>query len=306
MASLNLPAPFNIAVWLLLSTLGGAGAQQQPPGIRVDIGGYSLHIHCLGRGRPVVILDAGLGGSAHDWERLQNELAPVTRVCVYDRAGYGCSDPGPLPRTSSRIVSAELHGLLEGATIPPPYLLVGHSFGGYNMRLYASRYPQEVSGLVLVDAPHEAQVDDLLHSPVLRQIDPKGLLPLLWRQVLGDFAAAELEPMAAMLGLPSKTLRAVLGELAAFEQSSAELKTAELRPELPLVVIVHGRRVSAGAPFGEQWEERWIELQRDLAASHQNSTLLIAKDSAHAIPLDQPELIGMAIRRLLAGQRQGN
>jgi hypothetical protein len=109
----------------------------------------------------------------------------------------------------------------------------------------------------------------------------------------------DLEPIAYLLGWPSKTLRAILGELAAFQRSGKELNTAMLQSDLPLVVITHGKRVLPEGPLGEQLEQQWLELQRDLTKHHKNSTFLIAKDSAHAIPRDQPELIIEAIRRLL-------
>src|SRR5438309_5962518 len=122
------------------------------PGKLVDIGGYRLHINCTGTGSPTVILDAGLGGTSLDWSKVQPAVAGFTRVCSYDRAGYGWSDTGPGPRTSQQIVK-ELHLLLVHAQISGPYLLVGHSLGGLNMRLYAYRYPGEVAGMDLLASP---------------------------------------------------------------------------------------------------------------------------------------------------------
>src|SRR5438445_4750230 len=127
-----------------------------PPGKLVDIGGYRLHINCTGTGSPTVILDAGLGGTSLDWSKVQPAVARFTRVCSYDRAGYGWSETEPGPRTSQQMVT-ELHLLLAHAQINGPYLLVGHSLGGLNMRLYAYHYPGEVAGMVLLDSTSEHQ-----------------------------------------------------------------------------------------------------------------------------------------------------
>jgi pimeloyl-ACP methyl ester carboxylesterase len=103
-------------------------------GRMVDIGGYRLNINCTGTGSPTVILDSGLGEPALSWNGVQAGVARFTRVCSYDRAGYGQSDPGPQPRSSLQ-VARELHALLERSQTPGPYVLVGHSFGGYNVRV---------------------------------------------------------------------------------------------------------------------------------------------------------------------------
>src|SRR5829696_628005 len=121
-----------------------------PPGQMVGVGGHSLHINCLGRGSPTVVLDAGSGGFSAHWVRVQREVSGTTRVCAYDRAGMGWSEMGPDPRDAKQITS-ELHTLLGKAGIEGPYVLVGHSFGGMYMQTYAARYPDEVSGVALVD-----------------------------------------------------------------------------------------------------------------------------------------------------------
>src|ERR687898_2716391 len=134
------------------------------PGEMVDVGGYSLHINCVGRGSPSVLLDAGSGGFSAQWVRVQREVSGTTRVCAYDRAGMGWSEMGPEPRDAKQI-SIELHTLLKGASIEGPYVLVGHSFGGLYVRTYAARYPDEVAGVVLVDSSSPKQVS---HQPVTR------------------------------------------------------------------------------------------------------------------------------------------
>ena len=132
------------------------GKAYPPPGRLVDIGTHRLHLFELGRGGPTILLEAGLMSTMLSWTELQRALAETFRVVSYDRAGLGWSDLGPMPRTADRIVD-ELHTLLQRAEIPPPYVLVGHSFGGLTMPLFAARFPDEVAGMVLVDpvAPAE-------------------------------------------------------------------------------------------------------------------------------------------------------
>jgi pimeloyl-ACP methyl ester carboxylesterase len=124
-----------------------------PPGTLVDIGGFRLHLHCTGNGSPTIVLDAALGASSLSWSLVQPELARLSRVCSYDRGGFGWSGPGPMPRTADRIAE-ELHTLLERARVPPPYVLVGHSFGGLVALIFARRFRSVISGLVLVDPAH--------------------------------------------------------------------------------------------------------------------------------------------------------
>lgn len=116
----------------------------------MSVGTHRLHIRCDGDGGPAVIFDAALGGSSLSWSLVQPGVARLTRTCSYDRAGFGWSDAGPLPRTAGRIAD-ELHQLLRAAAIPAPYVLVGHSYGGLVMRLYASRRGNDVAGLVLIE-----------------------------------------------------------------------------------------------------------------------------------------------------------
>jgi pimeloyl-ACP methyl ester carboxylesterase len=122
-----------------------------PPGEMVDVGGYSLHINCVGQESPTVVLDAGSGLFSAQWVRVQRQVSGTTRVCAYDRAGLGWSEMGPDPRDAKQITS-ELHTLLGKAGIEGPYVLVGHSLGGMYMQTYAARYPEEVAGVALVDS----------------------------------------------------------------------------------------------------------------------------------------------------------
>ena len=125
-----------------------------PMGRLVDLGGRHLHVDCVGRGRPTVVVETGFYEFSFDWTLVQSRLSRAARVCTYDRAGYAWSDPGPEPRTLDQI-DLELRTALERLGEPPPYLLVGHSFGGSVVRQFALTYPREVAGLVLVDAIQE-------------------------------------------------------------------------------------------------------------------------------------------------------
>lgn len=122
----------------------------EPPGRLVDVGTHRLHIRCEGHGSPAVVFDSALGASSLSWSLVAPPLAQLTKTCVYDRAGFGWSDAGPLPRTAGRIAD-ELHSLLERAGVEPPYVLVGHSFGGLVVRLFTARHPETVAGLVLIE-----------------------------------------------------------------------------------------------------------------------------------------------------------
>ena len=144
-----------------------------PPGIMVGVGSHQLHIHCTGRGSPVVVFESGLGGTSLDWSKVQPAVSAFTRACSYDRAGYGWSEPGPRPRHAVRL-AAELDRLLTYADVPPPYVLVGHSFGGLAIRMFAARREHTVAGLVLVDAVHERQFQHMKAAGVQTPTAPTG------------------------------------------------------------------------------------------------------------------------------------
>src|SRR3989442_1694958 len=142
----------------LVGVVHGQDATVAPPsaapGRLVDVGGWRLHLNCSGRAnpsQPTVILEAGIGDFSAEWMLVQPGVAAFTRVCSYDRAGDGWSDVGPHPRTMRQIVF-ELQTLLERAGERPPYVLVGHSYGGWLVRLYQVTYPSQVAGIVLVEA----------------------------------------------------------------------------------------------------------------------------------------------------------
>lgn len=139
---------------VLLLAAPGAAQTPKPPGRLVDLGGHKLHLYCSGKGSPTVVVENGLGDFSFDWVMVQNGVAKSTRICTYDRAGYAWSDPGPMPRTFAQL-NLELHDALAQSGERGPFVLVGHSFGGPVVRWYARLYPDEVAGMVQVDAAEE-------------------------------------------------------------------------------------------------------------------------------------------------------
>lgn len=258
----------SVAVVVILAAASQAPAAER----RYDVGGFKLNLRCEGSGSPVVVFDAGAGDTHASWDWVLPELKKQTRVCAYDRAGLGRSDPGPSPRTSERIAE-ELNRLLRRARVLPPYVLVGHSFGGLNVRLYAARHPDEVAGLVLVDATPEdfPAIADSLRTP------------------------AEREKLRT---LRAAAPRAFVGEVDAMEESAAQVRAAPLQREIPVVILeaAHGEDSAA-------FRETWSRLQRTMAAAFPDARRIEARTSDHYIQFDQPELVVSAVSELLAAAR---
>lgn len=292
------PRPLAGALAALLLILGlEAGAEAPPPGELIDIGGHRLHLVCQGQGGPTVVMDAGLGGLSLEWWEVQQRLARHARTCVYDRAGYGWSDPGPQPRTSDRIVQ-ELHTLLERAGLAPPFVLVGHSFGGYNMQLFAARHPHLTGALVLVDSSHADQVERFLAPPIGVNTAPSSgsrqRVVLFSQPRLPPNMAPSLVPLAQGFLMLPKTRKVLADEYLHFRDSAAQIKTAAGGGLVPTVVVSRGKRVWPATERGDRMERLWRELQQELADQAVYSAHLIADLSGHHIHLDQPDLVADA------------
>lgn len=275
----------------------------------VDIGGHSLHITCLGQGQPTVILDAGLGGTSLDWVLVQARLATHTRVCAYDRAGMGHSNPGPEPRSPSRIAD-ELRRLLETAGVPAPYVLVAHSLSGKTASLFAAAYPEDVTGMVLVDTrsekidavtpPEEAEAFAATlkrQANVLTLARKLGLVRLIGSILVDE---PSLPPGVAtemtLLQTQPQSLRATTDEGLARSLDDAALTGTSLG-EIPLVVIA-ARDSMAGIPG-------WAEAQAELAASSREGRLVVAESSSHLVQIDQPEIVIDAVLSVIDALQSG-
>lgn len=278
-----------------------------PPGQLVDVGGYRLHITCVGTGSPTVIIEAGWGDWSASWSgRVQPAVARTTRVCTYDRAGMGYSDPGPLPR-DARQFATELHTLLQRAAIPGPYVLAGHSLGGLSVRVFAHLYPADVAGVVLLDSmsPGQATPAAVAAAPQAAG-SPSGLsiytLPArvgLVRLLAGplDLAsglAPEVADACLARSVTPRHIQTTLDEGSAMPASMAQAGAVTTFGDIPLIVLSRG----VGS------DPSWRALQTDLLQLSAQSQQLFADKSGHNIQLEQPAAAAAAIAQMVAQLRQ--
>jgi pimeloyl-ACP methyl ester carboxylesterase len=258
----------------------------------VDIGTHSLHIRCTGQGTPTVVIDAGLGDASDQVQPLQAQVAQYTRVCAYDRAGYGASEPGPLPRDSQRMAD-ELKQLLGKAGVRGPYVLVGHSLGGLNAQVFAHRYPDLVAGLVLLDP-----------SP-LPFITGQAFLDLYQ---VAEQQTSEFQRMAeAARQSTDPEAQAAAGYLEMLASEHAMLITADAAQvaaiesfgDIPLVVVGAGQPNPAFGEAAGAFQQFWIEENRALARKSAHGTFILAHESGHYLYKDAPGLVLDAIRQVL-------
>jgi pimeloyl-ACP methyl ester carboxylesterase len=279
-----------------------------PPGRLVDVGGYRLHLYCTGEGSPAVILEAGGGNPWLSWYKVQPRVAPFTRVCSYDRAGLGWSEPSPKPRTT-KVIAEELHTLLHNAGVKGPLLLVGHSLGGLHVRMFASQYPSEVVGMVLVDSSHPDQDDRFPPKAkklagatkyVIRAMQitlPIGLPRLLASRSVPN----EVRPEFCAVFCRPQFIAAVRAEAAAQDESSAQVRTLGTLGNTPLVVLSHDPdKMNFPADLTEPVNREWDKMQEELAHLSVNGSHLVVKGSGHDIQIERPEAVVDAIRKVLS------
>ncbi|MCZ7545250.1 MAG: alpha/beta hydrolase [Anaerolineae bacterium] len=292
----------------------GDAQRYPPPGQMVDVGGHRLHINCMGEGSPTVVLESEFAGTSLDWTLVQPLISQTTRTCVYDRGGYGWSDPGPEPRSPQQI-AAELHTLLTNAGIEGPYVLVGHSLGGKYVRMFASQYPEAVAGLVLVDARHESV--EPVRTPeenaeareqykgslglysLLRQLGVArafgaSLLPML--NPVTEHLPSETRSLMAIFAGRQTTLDTMVRESAGSTQDDTLLSSASLG-DLPLIVLAAGTSVES--------DEKWAEAQRMMADLSSNSRLDIVAAGSHTLQWDQPAAVWDTVREVVEAVRTG-
>jgi pimeloyl-ACP methyl ester carboxylesterase len=317
----RLPTIFGaIASAFALLLIAGVGYQQlgsamdarrsPEPGRLIDAGGHRLKIDCTGSGSPTVVLESGLGDVLVEWQAVQPQVSTLTRVCSYDRAGYGDSDAGPFPRTSSQI-ARELHALLQNAGERPPFILVGHSFGGYNVRVFNGQYSNEVVGMVLVDSTQEDQYE---------------LLPSAWKQLSASTLSrwrnqAKWLPLQISLGIARLRFKKQLGpygylilrpnylkarasELEEIQTSAEQARAAETCGNKPLIVLTgvqqdDALRNALSSKDFARFQHTWVEtLQPRLAQLSTRGKQILLRDIGHDIPAEDPAAVVNAIREI--------
>ena len=274
--ALAISAGLAVALLALGMDGGPALAEPEPAGDiqgLVDVGGYRMSIRCTGEGSPTAILDAAARATSQTWNQIQPGVASSTRVCSYDRAGLGLSDPGPVPRTSRTMVE-ELRTLLRNAGVEGPYVLVGHSLGGLNMQLFARLYPDEVVGVVLVDA-----------TPA---------------EILDRFGEV-LTPEQLQMVFPGP---AQFPERLDFRASLAQVKAAPPFPNVPLIVLA--RTVFPPGPPGfpnEEMNGLWNGMQAAHSGLSSRSQVIFVQGAGHFIHLDRPGVVIESILRVVEQAR---
>jgi len=298
------------------SFIGAQGNQTDsappPLGQLVDIGGRRLHLICRGEGKPTVLLENGSDGFSIDWALVQPQVAKFARVCTYDRAGFAWSDRGPAINTVEQTMD-DLHLLLGTAAITPPYILVGHSIGGLYVRAYQRRYPQEVVGMVLVDATPEedlgysvngvnkAGIDmsyedmEAAYAPFLKNAPTP---PKPWTEVPEPFT--HLPPdlqrarmwaswqWFAQIDMPHSWITAESWKEEFVALHRLRLSRSYVLGDLPLIVLHRGRRTD---PVLDKREAEMAQM------SHSGLDW-VAKESDHFIQLWQPDMVVTAIRQV--------
>jgi pimeloyl-ACP methyl ester carboxylesterase len=307
-----------------------------PPGKLIDIGGWRLHLNCVGQARPsqpTIILESGIGDFSVEWALVQPGVARFARVCSYDRAGDGWSDLGPHPRTMRQIVY-ELHTLLNKGGVKPPFILVGHSYGGVLVRLYASTYPADVLGMVLVEAGDDnprrilpdgklGRSSDMVKGEPIPAVKVSGPLrlsdipPVALRQMKAaaqQAAQTANEPPRNKLPLDAQHMRSwalarvehIAAAVNPFEHEELAVlradraKTQYPLGDMPLIVLTRGLSEDEG-PDGKAFAEEHRKDHEAIAAMSRKGKLVVAANSGHHVQIDEPELVIKAVLDVMNG-----
>jgi pimeloyl-ACP methyl ester carboxylesterase len=298
-----------------------------PTGKLVDAGGHVLHLHIMGKGKPVVIFENGSGDFSFIWDLVQPSVSKSATTVSYDRAGYAWSEEGPLPRTGKQI-AFELHTALHNAGINGPYIMVGQSYGGFLVRSFARLYRKEVVGMVLVDALNEnekilingkaVRVREMAQArpvPEIQTTMPKNIDTDTSGHINPVASNTNIEPPLDKLSIDDQKIQLwAQTQFSYFKATSNEMdwspedvadmyknkgKTAYMLGNIPLIVLAKGKGYYAGLPDSTQLEKQRLDLQKDLAHLSTNGKLIVDKNSGHNIHLEDPATVINAIKQVI-------
>jgi pimeloyl-ACP methyl ester carboxylesterase len=262
----------------------------------VDIGTHTLHAVLSGEGVPVVVFDGGIGALGSEYAQLQERLATVTTVVTYDRAGYGSSEAGPLPRDSST-EAAELRVLLGGLGVVGPYILVGHSLGGLNTEVFAATYPEDVAGMVLLDPP---PLGFILGEDYVELASMASGMTDEWQSIADRGMESESEQERAeaeFFNMLASEHREMFGA------SAQQAYSIESFGDTPLVVVASG---VANPMFGEvadAYQQFWAGQSEALTAKSRRGAFILAQSSTHQLHEDAADLVADTIISLAESVR---
>lgn len=289
----KMKCPVQIALFFLVTMSSPLQAADvfkdyNPPGQwELMFESFRLYIHCEGEGELTVLIEPGIGDSLANWIPIQGELSQYTKVCLYDRAGNGLSDPGPGPRIASQI-TLELYSLLKQINIEGPYILIGHSFGGYIAQFFAGAFPDETAGLVLVDSSHWDQVTRLAELDEIQKTPGK----------IGGYKFEDQSLLTSAqrlwkhLNAQRKAVWTQMDELGSFRDSADEVnKILNRLPTVPMAVLSRGRTQLPTIPGKKSMEAEWQSMQKDLTSLSEQSWQVIVSESGHSIHQEAPDVI---------------
>jgi pimeloyl-ACP methyl ester carboxylesterase len=257
---------------------------------KVDMGGYALRIRCTGQGSPTIVIvtgfgEAGVERETSSWIQVANAIEKTTRICLYDRAGLGSSDVAPGENRTSQDMARDLHSLLVNANVPSPYILVGHSIGGFNVLVFTSEYADTVVGMVLVDASHPDQWSAI-------------------NAVLPPQSPDEPESIKRIRVIPPASLPEKMDIPASINQ----VKAVKSLGNLPLVVLSHSPAWSIDPSLPPELsgkiEQIWENQQNEFAHLSSNSTHVIATKAGHYIQVDEPQVVIDAILKVIEAAKK--
>jgi pimeloyl-ACP methyl ester carboxylesterase len=267
----------------------------------VDVAGHHMHLDCFGAGSPTVVLEPGAGGTSASMGWVAPAVAGQSRVCVYDRAGRGGSDPADGPQDGAR-VATDLHTLLHRASVPPPYVLAGHSFGGLYVRIFAAHYPEEVAGLVLIDSTAskepamsvvpstggDSSYDGVGRFANLMSLSARVGLTRLYGDLLGGTLPARSEELLRFDTAQASTVRSVVEEYLRGGEASREAASLRDLGDKPLVVLTAGEHPAS-----------WMAAQQKSTALSTNSVHRVVEGASHQGLADERQYAAHVTRAVL-------